>query len=65
MERLLSSFARSLQAPEQFPRRSGARISGPWPCWNRPTCPPRTGFPEEPARILQLAGPPPREGTSV
>jgi predicted dehydrogenase len=65
-ERLLSSFARSLQAPEQFPlASSGAENLRTMAVLESAYLSARTGFPEEPARILQLAGPPPREGTGI
>lgn len=65
-ERLLSSFARSLQDPEQFPLvSSGAENLRTMAVLESAYLSARTGFPEEPARILQLAGPPPREGTSI
>jgi len=66
LERLLSSFARSVQAPEQFPlASSGAENLRTMAVLESAYLSARTGFPEEPARILQLAGHPPREGTSV
>jgi predicted dehydrogenase len=65
-ERLLSSFARSLQAPEQFPLvSSGAENLRTMAVLESAYLSARTGFPEEPARILQLAGPPPHAGTGV
>jgi predicted dehydrogenase len=65
-ERLLSSFARSLQAPEQFPLvSSGAENLRTMAVLESAYLSARTGFPEEPARILQLAGPPPHRGTSA
>ena len=65
-ERLLSSFARSLQAPDQFPlTSSGAENLRTMAVLESAYLSARTGFPEEPARILQLAGNPPRERTSV
>jgi predicted dehydrogenase len=65
-ERLLASFARSVQDPEQFPLvSSGAENLRTMAVLESAYLSARTGFPEEPARILQLAGPPPREGISV
>jgi len=65
-ERLLSSFVRSVQAPEQFPLvSSGAENLRTMAVLESAYLSARTGFPEEPARILQLAGPPPREGTTI
>jgi predicted dehydrogenase len=65
-ERLLSSFARSLQDPDQFPLvSSGAENLRTMAVLESAYLSARTGFPEEPARILQLAGPPPRAATTV
>ena len=65
-ERLLTSFVRSVQAPEQFPLvSSGAENLRTMAVLESAYLSARTGFPEEPARILQLAGPAPREGTSA
>jgi predicted dehydrogenase len=65
-ERLLSSFARSLQDPDQFPPvGSGAENLRIMAMLESAYLSARTGFPEEPARILQLAGPSPRAATSV
>jgi predicted dehydrogenase len=65
-ERLLSSFVRSVQAPEQFPLvSSGAENLRTMAVLESAYLSARTGFPEEPARILQLAGHPPREGTAL
>lgn len=65
-ERLLASFARSVQDPDQFPLvSSGAENLRTMAVLESAYLSARTGFPEEPARILQLAGPPPRAATSV
>jgi predicted dehydrogenase len=65
-ERLLASFVRSLQAPDQFPLvSSGVENLRTMAVLESAYLSARTGFPEEPARILQLAGHPPREGTGV
>ncbi len=65
-ERLLTSFVRSLQAPDQFPLvSSGAENLRTMAVVESAYLSARTGFPEEPARILQLAGPRPHEGTNA
>ncbi len=59
MERLLSSFARSLQNPDEheFPG-SGVEGLKRMAVLESAYLSARTGFPEEPARILQMAGRP-------
>jgi predicted dehydrogenase len=57
LERLLTSFARSLQAPDEHPlASSGAENLRTMAVLEAAYLSARTGFPEEPARILQLAG---------
>ncbi|MEN6574861.1 MAG: Gfo/Idh/MocA family oxidoreductase [Phycisphaerales bacterium] len=58
MERLLESFARSLRTPEEhtFPG-SGAASLRTMAVLESAYLSARTGFPEEPARVLQMAGP--------
>ncbi len=65
-ERLLASFARSVQDPQQSPLvSSGAENLRTMAVLESAYLSARTGFPEEPARILQLAGPPPRAGAKT
>ncbi|MCL5281559.1 MAG: Gfo/Idh/MocA family oxidoreductase [Planctomycetes bacterium] len=65
-ERLLSSFARSLRDPEQFPLvSSGGENLRTMAVLESAYLSARTGFPEEPARILQWAGPAPRAASSA
>jgi predicted dehydrogenase len=57
MERLLTSFARSLRAPDEHPLvSSGEENLRTMAVLEAAYLSARTGFPEEPARILQLAG---------
>jgi predicted dehydrogenase len=57
LERLLTSFARSLLAPDEHPlASSGAENLRTMAVLAAAYLSARTGFPEEPARILQLAG---------
>jgi UDP-N-acetyl-2-amino-2-deoxyglucuronate dehydrogenase len=66
LERMLSSFAKSLLAPAEHPlASSGAENLRNMAVLESAYLSARTGFPEEPARILQLAGNSPRAGTSV
>ena len=66
MERLLSSFARTLRTPVEHPlASSGNENLRNMAVLESAYLSARTGFPEEPARILRLAGNPPRAGTSV
>jgi predicted dehydrogenase len=65
LERLLSSFARSLLAPQEHPPVSrGVENLRNMAVMESAYLSAKTGFPEEPARILQLAGPLPK-ATSV
>jgi predicted dehydrogenase len=64
MGRLLTSFARSLRAPQEHPFvGSGAENLPTMAVLESAYLSAKTGFPEEPARILRLG--PPRAGTSV
>ncbi len=66
MERLLSGFAHSLLAPgENKLMSSGAENLRNMAVLESAYLSARTGFPEEPARILQLAGGPVPTGTSI
>ena len=66
VERLLASFARSLLAPAEHPlASSGAENLRNMAVLESAYLSAKTGFPEEPARILQWAGNSPRAGTSV
>jgi predicted dehydrogenase len=57
LERLLASFARSLLTPDEHPLvSSGAENLRTMAILEAAYLSARTGFPEEPARILQLAG---------
>lgn len=59
LEHLLASFARSLLAPDEHPlASSGAENLRVMAVLEAAYLSARTGFPEEPARILQLAGGP-------
>ncbi|HSV99172.1 MAG TPA: Gfo/Idh/MocA family oxidoreductase [Sedimentisphaerales bacterium] len=66
MERLLSSFAQSLRNPEQheFPG-AGAESLKNMAVLESAYLSAKTGFPEEPARILRMAGRPAAAMTSV
>jgi len=66
MERLLASFAQSLRTPDEheFPC-SGAESLRNMAVLEAAYVSTRTGSPEEPARILQVAGPPTPAITSV
>jgi len=66
MARLVSSFAHSLLAPGEHPLMSSAAENlRNMAVLESAYLSARTGFPEEPARILQLAGGPVPTGTSI
>jgi len=66
MERLLTSFAQSLRAPDEHPFPcSGAENLKNMAVLESVYLSARTGFPEEPARILQMAGHPASTMTSA
>jgi len=65
-ERLLASFARSVRSPAEHPPvSSGADNLRNMALLESAYLSAKTGFPEEPARILQLAGSAPAAGTSI
>lgn len=66
LERAVSSFARSLLTPAEHPLvSSGAENLRNMAVLESAYLSARTGFPEEPARILQLAGNAPRVGAGI
>jgi len=66
MERLLSSFARSIRVPNDHPLvSSGAENLANMAVFESAYLSGRTGFPEEPARILRITGNPPGTATSI
>lgn len=66
LERLLSSFARSVRAPGEYPLvSSGAENLANMAVFESAYLSARTGFPEEPTRILRLTGNPSGTATSI
>ena len=66
MQRLLSSFAGSLRRPEEDPLAStGAENLANMAVFESAYLSGRTGFPEEPARILRITGNPSGAVTSI
>lgn len=66
MERMLSSFAQSLRTPDQHPfPGAGSESLRNMAVLEAAYLSARTGFPEEPARILRMAGQPTSAKTSV
>ena len=66
MERLLSSFAHSIRTPDDHPLvSSGAENLANMAVFESAYLSGRTGFPEEPARILRITGNSSGTGTSI
>jgi len=66
MERVVSSFARSVRAPDEHPLNSGGVENlANMAVFESAYLSARTGFPEEPARILRLTGNPSGTATSI
>jgi len=66
MVRLLASFAQSIRTPDEHPRlSSGAENLANMAVFEAAYLSARTGFPEEPARILHLTGNPSGTVTSI